>query len=153
MISNSMKETVWVLKESEHLSNSEIARRVGISRTKVIEILKQPIHKNAQLVDSYKKIKQEETESLYRMLSNDNRLPQIASQILDIMNDPEQLEKEIQRNGLRPLATVLGIISDKTLKARELEIKEVKTDTSTEDEPVTIVNDAPLSDIYGTNIN
>jgi hypothetical protein len=84
-------------------------------------------------------IKQESNESLIKMLKNDVRLPSIASKILNLMNDDEQLEKEINRNGLRPLATVLGILSDKSLKAKELDIKESKPESTTS---VTIINDS-----------
>lgn len=159
MISNEVREAVWALYENEHLSKAEIGRRLGISRNKVIETLKHEKYRNAHLINSMKEIKKEQTESLIEMMSKDTRLSSITNKILDIMNDDEQLQNEINRNGLRPLATVLGILSDKTIRIAELN---KKSDTQDKAVNVTIVNDADkIAKVYsdekditdGTNIN
>ena len=138
MISNKTKETVWILQETEHLNNTQIAHRLGISRGKVIEILKQPKYRNERLLDTVNELNRESNDNLVRMLKNDTRLPDIANKILNIMNNDEQLEKEIERNGLRTLATVFGILSDKAMKALEM-------DKNATDDKVTvkIINNAP----------
>lgn len=156
MISNRMKENIWFLYETEHLSKLEISKRVGVSRGKVIEILKQPKFKNEQLLDTVNEMNRENNESLVKMLRNDNRLPSIANKILNIMDDPEQLQKEIERGGLRTLATVFGILSDKAMKALEMD-KTNKDDNVT----VQIINNAPEQPVIevseveqdGININ
>ena len=156
MISNRMKENIWFLYETEHLSKLEISKRVGVSRGKVIEILKQPKFKNEQLLDTVNEMNRESNESLVKMLRNDNRLPSIANKILNIMDDPEQLQKEIERGGLRTLATVFGILSDKAMKALEMD-KTNKDDNVT----VQIINNAPEQPVIevseveqdGININ
>lgn len=140
MISNKTKELVWSLYEIDNLSKSEISRKVGVSRHKVIEILKDDKNRNAQVIDSVRKFNNENNQNLVRMLRDDNRLPSIANQILDMLNDPKLLAKEIERSGLRPLATVLGILSDKSLKAVELEQKRNTTDDGV---TVKIINNAP----------
>jgi len=128
MITMKQKENVWTLFEIDKLSKTEIARRIGISRHKVIEILKDSSYKNAQFIDEVKKINEKNNESLIKLLEKDNRMHSIASRILNLFDDEEQLTKEIDKNGLRSLATVFGVISDKALKAKELVIKEDKAE-------------------------
>lgn len=139
MISNSMKETVWMLKETEHLKNTQIAHRLGISRTKVIEILKEEKYRNEQLMNSVKEIKQEEYKNMLDVLRKDDRTVQIVNKILDIFNDDMQLSKEIDRSGLRPLATVLGVITDKVIKISELDLRK---DSPESFNNVTVINNA-----------
>jgi hypothetical protein len=151
-----MKENIWFLYETEHMSKLEISKRVGVSRGKVIEILKQPKFKNEQLLDTVNEMNRESNESLVKMLREDSRLPSIANKILNIMDDPEQLQKEIERGGLRTLATVFGILSDKAMKA--IEMDKAKTDDNV---TVKIINNAPEQPVIevseveqdGININ
>jgi len=115
MISNKTKETVWLLKENKHLSNTEISRRLSISRGKVIEILKQPKYKNEQLMDSIEEIEQEHNESLLKMLRNDDRPRQIVNKILDIINDDKQLETELKRGGFRNVVGAMKVVIDNNI--------------------------------------
>lgn len=115
MISNKTKETVWMLKEKKHLSNTEIARRVEISRGKVIEILKHPKYKNEQLMDSIEEIDKEHNESLLKMLRNDDRPRQIVNKILDIINDDKQLETELKRGGFRNVVGAMKVVIDNNI--------------------------------------
>lgn len=139
MISNKVKETVWTLKETEKLNNTQIARRLGISRTNVIAILKEEKYRNEHLLNAVKEIQQEHNESLLDILRNDDRTSQIMNKILDLFNDAEQLKKEIDRNGLRPLATVLGVVTDKVIKVSELDLRK---DSPESFNNVVVVNNA-----------
>lgn len=157
MISKEKRQAIWALYENEHMPKSKIARKLGVSRNKVIETLKDEKYRNAQLLNTMEKINKESNESLINMLKTDERLPSIASKILNLMNDDKMLEAEITKNGLRPLATVLGILSDKSLKAKELDIKENTPEASTN---VTIINDSDKikfkeedKEDYGTSVN
>lgn len=157
MISKEKRQAIWALYENEHMPKSKIARKLGVSRNKVIETLKDEKYRNAQLLSTMEKINKESNESLINMLKTDERLPSIASKILNLMNNDEMLEAEIAKNGLRPLATVLGILSDKSLKAKELDIKENTPEASTN---VTIINDSDKikfkeedKEDYGTSVN
>lgn len=156
MIKKETRQAIWALYENEHMAKAEIARKLGVSRNKVIETLKEEKYRNAHLMSSMQEMQRESNESLIKMLKNDDRLPSIASKILNLMNDDELLQAEIERNGLRPLATVLGILSDKSLKAKELDIKESRPEATTN---VTIVNDSGKAfkeeeeEPYGTSVN
>ena len=140
MISSDTKKQVWYLHSVKKMSKSKIALKLDLSRNSVIKILSDKSTVNAQFIKDAQKVEQQSNESLLKMLKDDNRLPSIASKILDLMNDDSLLEAEIKKNGLRPLATVLGIISDKTIKAAELDKSINKPDN-----PVTveIINNAP----------
>lgn len=138
MISKRQKENIWALYEIDNMSKSMISRKLGVSRQKVIDILKEPKYKNVQLIDTVKEMNKESNDNLVKILREDNRLASISTKILDIMNDPVQLEKEIERSGLRTLATVFGILSDKAMKA--LEMDKANTDDNV---TVKIINNAP----------
>lgn len=113
MISNKTKEVVWALYETEHLTKTEIARRLGISRGKVIEILKQPKYKNEQLLDNINKINAEHNESLLKYLRKDDRPRQILDKVLDIINDDVRLEAELSKqNGFRNIVGAMKIVID-----------------------------------------
>jgi len=113
MISSKTKEVVWFLKETERLSKTEIARRVGISRTKVIEILKEPKYKNIQLLDTVNKINKEHNESLLKYLRKDDRPRQIVNKVLDILNDDARLELELTKpQGFRNLVGAMKVVID-----------------------------------------
>lgn len=162
MISNATKETIWALKENEHLKNAQIARRLGISRTKVIEVLKQPKYRNEQLLDSMKEIREEYNQSLLKSLKSDGRTNQIINKILTIVNSDETLNKELQKQGgFRNIMGAMKVIVDTTAKAisndieerkilvqeRTLELKEKELNARLENPeafvvPV-IINDAP----------
>ena len=140
MITKKQKEAVWTLHETEHLSKKAIALQLRISRPKVIEILNDPKNRNLQLIDSVNEINKESNQKLLDMLREDKRIPQIASKILTLFNSDEELEKEIKRSGLRGLATVIGVVSDKVIKASELYLRTENPESFIQ--PVTIVNDA-----------
>jgi len=140
MITDKQNQMVWTLHETEHLPKKQIELKVGISRPKVIEILKNDKYRNLQLINSINEINKKNNESLIEMLSTDNRIPSIANHILDIMNDKEQLANEIERYGLRPLMTIFGIFSDKAIKIKELDLRDKKPEAF--NQQVTIINDA-----------
>ena len=112
MISNKTKEAVWILKENEHLSNVDISRRLGISRGKVIEILKHPKYKNEQLLDSMKEIQQEHNESLLKMLRKDDRPRQIVDKILSKLNSEDILDAELKKGGFRNVVGAMKVVID-----------------------------------------
>lgn len=114
----------------QNLSNSEIARRLKISRNSVIKTLKEKSTVDEQLLNSVKEIEQKNNESLLNMLREDDRLSQITGKILDYFNDDKELKREINKAGLKSLATVLGVLSDKTIKANELQIKKDQAEQS-----------------------
>jgi hypothetical protein len=121
------------------MSKKGIALKLGISRPKVIEILNTPTHKNLQLIDTINDMNEKNNAKLLDMLRNDKRIPSIASKILTLFNDDKLLKNEIERYGLRPLATVIGVISDKVIKASELS---ARLDTPEAFNQVTIINNA-----------
>ncbi len=113
MITNKTKEAVWMLKENEQLKNTEISRRLGISRGKVIEILKHPKYRNEQLLDSMKEITEEHNKSLLEYLKKDDRPRQIVNKVLDIINDDETLELELKKQGgFRNLVGAMKVVID-----------------------------------------
>jgi predicted transcriptional regulator len=140
MISSDTKKRVWYLHDVKKMSKTKIARDVGISRNSVIKILSDKSTKNEQFIKTVQKLERESNESLVEMLREDNRMPEIASKILNIMNDDEMLKNEIERYGLRPLATVFGIMSDKAIKAKELDMRSNRPEAFAT--TVNIVNDA-----------
>lgn len=123
MISTDTIKQVWYLHSVKNMSKSQIALKLELSRNSVIKILKDKSTVNAQFIKAAQKVERESNESLLKMLQDDDRIPSIASKILSIFNDDEQLKTEIKRNGLRPLATVIGVISDKVIKASELNLR------------------------------
>ena len=138
MISKETKKHIWYLYDIKKMSKSKIAQKVGVSRNSVIKILEDKSTVSEQFLKDAQNIERKSNESLLKMIQDDDRLPSIVSKILDIMNDDEQLTNEIKRNGLRPLATVLGILSDKSIRLAEMH----KGVNSPNDVKVTIVNDA-----------
>lgn len=129
MISDKTKETVWYLYETERLSKTAIGLRVGISRGKVIEILKQPKYKNAQLLDSIKQINKEHNESLLKYLRKDDRPRQILDKVLAIINDNKTLEMELAKpNGFRNLVGAMKVVIDNGISARKDQREEEKAE-------------------------
>lgn len=124
MISNKTKELIWHLKESEQMSNTQISKEVGVSRGKVIEILKHPEYKNAQLIDKVNNINKEHNETLIKILRDDNRLPSIVSKILSGIDDDTVIKGLIDTGNIKPLMTVVGVLSDKTIASKRLKIEE-----------------------------
>jgi hypothetical protein len=123
-ISKATKEMVWSLHEIDKCPKTEIAKRVGISRQKVYDILADETNKNRHLQDTVKDIREEYTKSLIDLLRNDNRLPNIVNKILDGIDDINVIERMIAKDDLKPLMTVVGVLSDKTIATKRLAIEE-----------------------------
>jgi len=149
MISKETKKHIWYLYDIKKMSKSKIAQKVGVSRNSVIKILEDKSTVSEQFLKDAQNIERKSNESLLKMIQDDDRLPSIVSKILDIMNDDEQLTNEIKRNGLRPLATVLGILSDKSIRLAEMH----KGVNSPNDVKVTIVNDADTVAKFEEEVN
>jgi len=149
MISKETKKHIWYLYDIKKMSKSKIAQKVGVSRNSVIKILEDKSTVSEQFLKDAQNIERKSNESLLKMIQDDDRLPSIVSKILDIMNDDEQLTNEIKRNGLRPLATVLGILSDKSIRLAEMH----KGVNSPNNVKVTIVNDADTVAKFEEEVN
>lgn len=123
MLEDIVKKKIRFMSSVQNLSNSEIARKLKVSRNTVIKVLKEKSTVDTQLLNSVKEIEQKNNESLLNMLREDDRLASITGKILDHFDNDIELKNEIKRGGLKSLATVLGVLSDKTIKANELQIK------------------------------
>lgn len=70
-------------------------------------------------MDTISEIQEEKNESLLDALRNDQRPKQIMNKILDILNDDEQLERELKKQqGFRNVVGAMKVIIDTGVTAR-----------------------------------
>lgn len=124
MIDAKTKENVWTLHLSKKMSKTAISKQLGISRPKVIEILKDESYKNLRLIDVVKEIEVKHTESLINILKKDSRLPATVNKILNAINQDEVIDAMIAKGDLKQLMTVFGVLSDKHFGSKRVEQEE-----------------------------
>ena len=149
---------------------SAVSRRLNIAVNTVKSIVNNDelLQKHNDLLQKYAKEKKKETNDIIELVKS-TRYIEIANNIVDML-DREGLEKERDLNGIRNLISLLGNTVDKTIKIRELDIKEKQLELSIrqlalkekelemrQENPdafatVHIINDAPTrDDSYGAN--
>jgi len=170
LLSNDVKEQIWVLHEVRKMNNSDIAHQLGVARNTVIKVLKDRTNRNAQFMSKIKKVEQESNENLLKMLQEDTRIPKIFNSILNRLMESSNIDDEIGKYGLKSLTNIYGVLADKHLaskklmieeraidvKERTLELKEEELKARIENPDafatVQIINDAPREDrLYGSN--
>lgn len=171
MLDKAVIDRMIYLKTEEQKTDSAIARIVGVSRGTVIKYLKDNLYikskQNEQFVQQYKEIKQNEAKEILDIVRSE-KYSTIASNIVDLF-DKESLKIERDIRGIRSLTALLGNTIDKTIKLKQLALDERKVDVAERtlelkeqelqariDNPeafanVTIINDAPMENKYGTN--
>jgi IS30 family transposase len=123
VLSNKQKDQIVILKTIEHKNNTEIAQLVGVNRGTVIKVLKDGWKVNQQFLDTYKETVQQQTKEMLDMIKGDKRLTSITGKILELFNSDEELEKEIQKGGLKSLATIYGVLADKVIRVSDLHLR------------------------------
>jgi len=139
MIDTDTKKKIWYLHTVKKMNNTKISQQLGVSRGSVIKVLKDESTVNEQFLKDAERIERKANESLLQMLQNDNRIPSILSKVLNKFDNDESLDKEIDKFGLKSLGTIIGIISDKVIKASELSARIERPESFSQ---VTIINDA-----------
>jgi len=139
MIDTDTKKKIWYLHTVKKMNNTKISQQLGVSRGSVIKVLKDESTVNEQFLKDAERIERKANESLLQMLQNDNRIPSILSKVLNKFDNDESLDKEIEKFGLKSLGTIIGIISDKVIKASELSARIERPESFSQ---VTIINDA-----------
>jgi len=165
MITTQQKEDVWTLHSTKKMSNTDIALSIGISRPKVIEILKEPKWQNFTVIDKVNKLNEKAHQSLVDVLTNDKRIPMLFNRVLEELDKKDENEKDVitrlvEKDDIRPLMTVVGVFSDKNfaikkllmderkieIQERTLELKEKELNARIENpdlfNTVTVVNDS-----------
>lgn len=165
MITTQQKEDVWTLHMTKKMSNTDIALSIGISRPKVIEILKEPKWQNFTVIDKVNKLNEKAHQSLVDVLTNDKRIPMLFNRVLEELdrkdrNDEDVITRLVNKDDIRPLMTVVGVFSDKNMaikklildqrkieiQERTLELKEKELNLRVENpdlfNTVTVVNDS-----------
>ena len=139
MIDTDTKKKIWYLHTVKKMNNTKISQQLGVSRGSVIKVLKDESTVNEQFLKDAERIERKANESLLQMLQNDNRIPSILSKVLNKFDNDESLDKEVDKFGLKSLGTIIGIISDKVIKASELSARIERPESFSQ---VTIINDA-----------
>ena len=125
MISNATKEMVWTLHEIDKCKKTEIAKKVGISRQKVYDILADESYRNRHLNDTYKEYKIETQTSLLKGLQEDPRTKRAIDKILNIVDNKETLDNELEKQGgLRAIMGAMKVIVDTNRSALSSAIEE-----------------------------
>lgn len=125
MLSKETKEHIWFLYKSEQLSKTEIARRIGISRGSVYNVLNEPMPVNEQIVNDVKKAREESNKKLLDLLRNDDRMTGVSNKILNAINDTDIIDNmKVTPQGLKSLMTVFGIVNDKHIAAKRITLEE-----------------------------
>lgn len=123
MLSNKQKDQIVILKTIERKNNTEIARLVGVNRGTVIKVLKEGWEVNQQFLDTYNENVQQQTKEMLEMIKGDERLTSITGKILELFNNDEELKREIQKSGLKSLATIYGVLADKVIRVSDLHLR------------------------------
>jgi sulfatase maturation enzyme AslB (radical SAM superfamily) len=159
-----------ILLYAELQSYSEVGRRLNLAPNTVKKIVnnEELLQKHSDLMQKYEEVKKQETNDLIELVKS-VKYSNIANNIVD-MFDRDNLEQERNTNGIRNLISLLGNTIDKTIKIKELEIKQqqlelsirqlalrekeldARLDSGETFANVQIVNDAPIrDDSYGAN--
>ena len=131
MISDKTKEDVWTLHTTKQMSKKDIALSLGISRPKVIEILREPKWQNFTVIDKVNKINEKAHQNLVDMLTNDRRIPQLLNRVLEELNTKDDNNNDVvtrlvAKDDIRPLMTMIGVLSDKNMATQKLTMDKQK---------------------------
>jgi IS30 family transposase len=121
-LTDEQKREIHVLY-AEMDSVRKVAQALNISKSAVANILKQDVPKDnvGQLVDSYKKVREESNKKILELIES-NSTANIVRRALDMFTD-ENLEHDVSKYGIGNMYRVVGMLTDKTLAIKEHEIK------------------------------
>lgn len=126
--SDQVRENVWYLFLERKMSKAEIARQTGIARNTIIAILKEPQPDIAHLCNIVKNSVEKQSQQLIEIIENDSKLPEIILKILNAVNDTELINDYAKNNGLKSLMTAFGVLSDKNISIKKLELERRKVE-------------------------
>ena len=116
--------------QSEGMSYNKIGERLNVAPNTVRTHLnkKDNIAKHGDLLHEIEEINQKSNHDIIELIKS-NRYSEIANNIVDMFNK-DNLEEERQSNGIRNLISLLGNTVDKTIKLKNLEIREKELEIS-----------------------
>lgn len=120
MVDEKIKAMVWALYENEHMTKSDIATKLAISRNTVYKVLNNEKYKNEQINNKVKKISDKHTTTLIESLVADDRPKQIIDKYLDILNNDEVISNELKSSGIRTIVGAMKILVENQIKIKEL---------------------------------
>lgn len=115
----------------EELQNySAVAKRLNIAVNTVKNIVNNDelLQKHSDLMQKYAKVKEKDTNDLIELVKS-ARYTDIANNIVDMFNR-DNLEEERKTNGIRNLISLLGNTVDKTIKIKNLEVRQKELEIS-----------------------
>ena len=93
------------------------------------------------LMTSVDNVKKEKHKHIMDILNHDNRIGQIMDKTLEVLNSKKNIEKEIDKYGIKTFITQFGVLADKQIKLKELEIKQKELEKDNNTIKVEIIND------------
>ena len=148
-ISKEIKDMISRLYTIDNISITEIANTLGISYNTVKSTLvKSGQHKKVQnekiaklknasfekigydkpINERLNEVRQEVYNDILKEIYNDDRIRGFINKVLNTVDNEDEIQKELEKYGIKALVTSFGIVTDKLHKIKELEYKEKQID-------------------------
>ncbi len=122
---------------------SEVARRYNVSDMTVRRLVKNP--ENKDVLEKVEQKREENTQEVLKEMSKRNKTKiALIDKIFNAMD--KKLDNVDMFTNIKDLATAYGIIMDKELKLKEIDVKNDNTI-----QRIQIINDLPEDEENGTN--
>ena len=140
------KEIIASYVECENYS--EVARKYNVS----VDTVKRFVTQDKEIVNNLKQKREENTQEVLKaMKKRNNKKIEIIDKIFKAMDG--KLDNIDMFTNIKDLATAYGIIIDKELRLKELELKEKDNNKQDTVQRIQIINDLPeeVDEIDGTS--
>lgn len=140
------KEIIASYVECENYS--EVARKYNVS----VDTVKRFVTQDKEIVNNLKQKREENTQEVLKaMKERNNKKIEIIDKIFKAMDG--KLDNIDMFTNIKDLATAYGIIIDKELRLKELELKEKDNNKQDTVQRIQIINDLPeeVDEIDGTS--
>lgn len=116
------RRNIWYLYTVKKLPKEQIMKKLNWSRMTVYKVLNEPKPEMKALEE----IADKQNQKLIDIIEHDDKLPQIILKILDAINDKALIKEYANNNGLKSLMTAFGVISDKNINVKKLDLERRK---------------------------